>query len=87
MPTTALRQEQNFDALLTFLHFHEFAGEVISPLVGPRLRRQLSPEQRRAIYDHWGGTDWYTGRPIAFADMDLDHLIPHSRGDPMRSRT
>lgn len=37
---------------------------------------------RRAIYDVFGGIDFYSKRPISFEDMVIDHVIPQSLGGP-----
>lgn len=35
---------------------------------------------RRAIYDTFEGKCFYTGRDVSFDEMDIDHILPKSKG-------
>lgn len=39
-------------------------------------------ELRLAIYNAFGGRDFYTGQKISYLDMTIDHIIPKSKGGP-----
>lgn len=43
-------------------------------------RRRLTPKERQAVYNLTGGKCAYCGEPIAFADMQVDHVIPLRKG-------
>ncbi|MCO5113181.1 MAG: HNH endonuclease [Bdellovibrionaceae bacterium] len=37
---------------------------------------------RLAVYNAFGGRDFYTGQPINYQEMTIDHIIPKSKGGP-----
>ncbi len=39
-------------------------------------------ELRQAIYNVFKGKDYYTGQPITFQEMRIDHIVPKSKGGP-----
>lgn len=43
-------------------------------------RRRLKKSEREAVYSKTGGRCAYCGTEIALSDMQVDHLIPISRG-------
>jgi hypothetical protein len=38
------------------------------------------PYLRRAIYNAFDGKCFYTGRDVSFKDMEIDHILPKSKG-------
>lgn len=43
-------------------------------------RRRLAPKERQAVYNLTGGKCAYCGEQIAYADMQVDHVIPLRKG-------
>lgn len=43
-------------------------------------RRRLAPKERQAVYNLTGGKCAYCGEQIAYADMQVDHVIPLHQG-------
>lgn len=42
----------------------------------------FEPALRKALYEAYEGKDFYTGKPIEFEQMSIDHVIPRSLGGP-----
>ena len=43
-------------------------------------RRKLSKAQRLNVYNLFGGRCAYCGKPIAYEDMQVDHVVPLHNG-------
>jgi 5-methylcytosine-specific restriction endonuclease McrA len=43
-------------------------------------RRKLTKDERKKIYDKCGGHCAYCGCVLAYKDMQVDHVVPLSRG-------
>lgn len=54
--------------------------EVIALKVFDRVPRQQVPFTRRNIYHHYGYRCCYCGKHLPSTDLNLDHVVPKSRG-------
>ncbi|MGH1467358.1 MAG: HNH endonuclease [Bdellovibrionales bacterium] len=44
--------------------------------------RTVEPVLKRAVYEAFGGKDYYTGESISIREMTIDHVVPKSKGGP-----
>jgi len=43
-------------------------------------RKPIPQKVRRRVYEKYGGRCAYCGQPIAYRDMQVEHLVPLAKG-------
>lgn len=81
--TTSYGQSQCVDFLRP-LHEQEVIHVILNEFEFPSQynMKTTNPNLRLALYNAFGGRDFFTGQKMTFQEMTVDHVLPKSKGGP-----